>query len=120
MRYYLSSHEWCEEVEEGVFTVGISDYAQHSLGDIVYIALPLVGDQFGFKERFGDVESVKAVSELFSPVAGEVLEVNSALDDAPELLNEDSLTHWIMKVKGQTDLSALMDEATYLASDKEH
>lgn len=120
MKYYLSTHEWCEEVESGVFTVGISDYAQSTLGDIVYVSAPTVGDQIGFNERFGDVESVKAVSELFSPVAGEVIEVNAALEDTPELMNQDALAHWIMKVKGQTDLSKLMDEATYLASDKDH
>ena len=120
MRYYLPSHEWCEEVEPGVYAVGISDYAQHSLGDIVYIAQPSVGDQFKFKERFGDVESVKAVSELFCPVEGEVVDVNTALEDTPELLNEDSLVHWIMKVKGQVDLSQLMDEPSYLASEKDH
>jgi glycine cleavage system H protein len=120
MKYYLSTHEWCEEVEAGVFTVGISDYAQSTLGDIVYVSLPSVGDQFGFNERFGDVESVKAVSELFCPLSGEVIEVNTALDDTPELINQDALGTWLIKVKGQVNASDLMDEAAYNASDKEH
>jgi glycine cleavage system H protein len=120
MKYYLSTHEWCEEVEAGVFTIGISDYAQSTLGDIVYVSPPSVGDHFGFNERFGDVESVKAVSELFCPVAGEVIDVNTALDDTPELINQDALGNWIIKVRGEVDLSKLMDEASYLASDKDH
>ncbi len=114
-KYYAESHEWAQE-NEGLVEVGISDHAQHALGDIVYISLPEVGSQVVFGETFGDVESVKAVSELFSPVSGEVVEVNTALEDEPEKINQDANGTWIMKVKGNLDSSQLMDEAAYLES----
>ncbi len=114
-KYYNETHEWAQE-NEGLVEVGISDHAQHALGDIVYISLPEVGSTVELGETFGDVESVKAVSELFSPLSGEVVEVNTALEDEPEKLNQDANNTWIMKVKGSLDSSKLMDEAAYLES----
>ena len=81
--HYSKDHEWIR-VEGDAGTIGVTDYAQHSLGDVVYVELPKAGDQFGAHESFGSVESVKAVSELFCPVAGEVVEVNETLNDSPE------------------------------------
>jgi glycine cleavage system H protein len=95
---YADSHEWVA-VDGDIATVGISDYAQHSLGDIVYVDMPEVGDEVAQGEEFGAVESVKAASDLYSPVSGEVVEVNEALEDAPELINQDAYANWIMKVK---------------------
>lgn len=96
---YSKDHEWVL-VEGDVATIGITDYAQSSLGDIVYIEFPSVGDSFGAHESFGSVESVKAVSELFTPVAGEVLEVNEALNDDAEKVNSDPYgAAWMIKVK---------------------
>ena len=85
---YSKDHEWIR-VEGGAGTVGITDHAQHALGDVVYVELPKVGDTFAAHETFGSVESVKAVSELFCPVAGEVVEVNESLQDDPEKVNSD-------------------------------
>jgi len=119
-RLYAKTHEWVL-VEAGKdFVVGISDYAQIALGDIVFVNLPSVGDKVTQGESFGDVESVKAVSDLISPVSGSVVAINDALLNAPELLNSDPLNTWIMKVSGTLDESALMDETTYLALDKDH
>lgn len=112
-KFYAESHEWAQE-NEGVIEVGISDHAQSALGDIVYISLPEVGSSVSFKKSFGDVESVKAVSELISPISGEVIEVNDALLDEPELLNKDAQNTWILKVKGSLDPSSLLDEEAYL------
>jgi glycine cleavage system H protein len=95
---YADSHEWVA-VDGDIATVGISDYAQHSLGDIVYVDMPEVGDEVAQGEEFGAVESVKAASDLYSPVSGEVVEVNEALEDTPELINQDAYANWIMKVK---------------------
>src|SRR5690349_1591609 len=85
---YSRDHEWVE-VADDVATIGITDYAQHSLGDVVYIDMPRVGDKLGPHEAFGSVESVKAVSEIFTPVSGEVVEVNDGLNDAPEAVNNE-------------------------------
>lgn len=103
---YSKDHEWIA-VEGGTATIGITDYAQHSLGDVVYIDLPRAGDKFGAHEAFGSVESVKAVSELFTPVAGEVLEVNESINDAPEAVNKEPYTDgWMVKVKMDNPLEA--------------
>ena len=88
---YLDSHEWVRDEGEGVFTIGISDYAQESLGDIVFVNLPEVGDEVEIGGSFADVESVKAVSDVYSPVSGTVCAINEALLDSPELINEDAL-----------------------------
>jgi glycine cleavage system H protein len=119
-RLYAKTHEWVI-VEEGKdFVVGISDYAQIALGDIVFVNLPSLGDAVKQGESFGDVESVKAVSDLISPVSGKVIEINDALLSAPELLNSDPLNTWIMKVSGSVNEAELLDEVTYLALDKDH
>lgn len=96
---YSKDHEWVS-VEGDIATIGITDYAQHSLGDVVYIDMPRVGDKFASHEAFGSVESVKAVSEVFIPVAGEITEVNDGLNDTPEKVNSDPYSEgWFIKVK---------------------
>lgn len=111
---YADSHEWVK-VEGDIATVGITDYAQHALGSIVYVDMPEVGDEVTTGEEFGAVESVKAASDLISPVSGEVVEINEALEDEPELINKDAFENWIMKVRlsdaGEVD--ALLDAAAY-------
>lgn len=111
---YAESHEWVS-VEGDIATIGISDYAQHALGDIVYVDMPEEGDQIEAGEAFGAVESVKAASDLISPVSGEVVEVNSDLEDSPELINKDAFANWILKVRMSNpgEIDALMDAAAY-------
>lgn len=111
---YTKSHEWVK-TQEGVTWIGISDFAQESLGDVVFINLPAEGDSVSMGEAFGDVESVKAVSDLVSPVTGAVSAVNEALLDAPELLNKDPYGAWIMKVENVTETEALLDADDYAA-----
>ena len=108
---YSKSHEWV--AEDG--TVGITDFAQEALGDVVFIGLPQVGDAVTAGESFGDVESVKAVSDLISPVTGVIVAVNDALEDAPEELNADPYANWIIKVAEITDKEELLDAAAYEA-----
>ncbi|HMO82260.1 MAG TPA: glycine cleavage system protein GcvH [Pyrinomonadaceae bacterium] len=96
---YSKDHEWVS-VDGDTATIGITDYAQHSLGDVVYIDFPRAGDRFASHEAFGSVESVKAVSEIFTPIAGEVTEVNEGLNDSPELVNSDPYGEgWMVKLK---------------------
>ena len=109
---YTKSHEWLKE-ENGVSVVGISDYAQDALGDVVFVNLPAVGDEVTAGTAFGDVESVKAVSDLISPVSGTVDEINEELLDAPEKLNKDPYGAWIIKVKDVTGKEELLDAAAY-------
>ncbi len=111
---YSKSHEWLKE-EDGVSVIGISDFAQDALGDVVFVNLPEVGDDAAAGEAFGDVESVKAVSDLISPVSGTVCEVNEDLLDQPELLNEDPYGTWIIKVEHVTETEELLDAAAYEA-----
>ena len=111
---YTKSHEWIR-YEGDVAVVGISDFAQDALGDVVFVNLPQVGDEVTAGESFGDVESVKAVSDLISPVSGVVLEVNEELDDSPENLNSDPYGAWIIKVENVTDEEELLDAAAYEA-----
>lgn len=111
---YSKSHEWLKK-EDGVSVIGISDFAQDALGDVVFVNLPEVGDDAAAGEAFGDVESVKAVSDLISPVSGTVCEVNEDLLDQPELLNEDPYGTWIIKVENVTDTEELLDAAAYEA-----
>ncbi|MGD0100936.1 MAG: glycine cleavage system protein GcvH [Acidobacteriota bacterium] len=96
---YSKDHEWIS-VQKNVGTIGITDYAQHELGDVVYVDLPEVGDTFEAGDPFGSVESVKAVSEVFCPISGEVIEVNSKLEDSPELINQSPHQNaWMIKVR---------------------
>jgi glycine cleavage system H protein len=95
---YTKEHEWIQ-IEGNVGTVGITDYAQNSLGDIVFVDLPKVGDSIEAGKSFGSVESVKAVSDLFAPVSGKVTAVNDTLKDAPEKINSDANTTWMLKVQ---------------------
>ncbi|MBR4601324.1 MAG: glycine cleavage system protein GcvH, partial [Prevotella sp.] len=95
--YYSESHEYVK-VEGNIGIIGITDYAQHALGNVVYVDMPEVDDEVEAGEEFGAVESVKAASDLNSPVSGVVVEVNEALEDKPELLNEDAYANWIIKV----------------------
>ena len=112
--YYSESHEWVK-VEGNIAIVGITDFAQHAMGDLSYVDMPEVDDEVEAGEEFGAVESVKAASDLFSPVTGTVVEINEALEDAPELLNEDAFANWIMKVEmsDPMELDALMDAVAY-------
>ena len=111
---YSESHEYVK-VEGDFAYVGITDYAQHALGNVVYVDMPEVDDEVEADEDFGAVESVKAASDLISPVSGTVVEVNEALEDKPELLNEDAFENWIMKVQlsDKSELDALMDATAY-------
>lgn len=113
-RRYADSHEWVK-LDGEIATVGISDYAQHALGNIVYVDMPEVGDEVTQGEDFGAVESVKAASDLISPVSGEVVEINEELEDKPELINEDAFSNWIMKVKvsDPSEIDNLLDAAAY-------
>ena len=111
---YAKSHEWVKE-EGGVATVGITDFAQDALGDVVFINLPEAGDEVVAGESFGDVESVTAVSDLVSPVSGIVKAVNEELIDAPEMLNSDPYGAWIIKVEQVTDREELLDADDYEA-----
>lgn len=112
--FYSESHEYVK-IEGDFAYVGITDYAQHALGNVVYVDMPEVDDEVEADEDFGAVESVKAASDLISPVSGTVVEVNEALEDKPELLNEDAFENWIMKVQmsDKSELDALMDAAAY-------
>ena len=112
--YYSESHEYVR-VEGGFGYIGISDYAQNALGNVVYVDMPDVDDEVEAGEEFGAVESVKAASDLIAPVSGTVVEVNEALDDQPELLNQDPYENWIVKVElsDEAELDSLMDAAAY-------
>ena len=112
--YYSESHEYVK-VEGDFAYVGITDYAQNALGNVVYVDLPEVDDEVEADEDFGAVESVKAASDLISPVTGTVVEVNEALEDKPELINEDPFENWIIKVKlsDTAELDNLMDTQAY-------
>ena len=111
---YSESHEWVK-VEGNIAVIGVSDFAQAEMGDITYVDLPDEGDEVEKGEDFGALESVKASSELYSPVSGKVVEVNAELEDAPELINEDAFAHWIIKVEmsDESELEDLMDAKAY-------
>ena len=115
---YSRSHEWVKN-ENGVYTIGISDFAQQALGDVVFVNLPAEGDAVSAGEAFGDVESVKAVSDLVSPVSGSICAVNEELADAPELLNSEPYGAWIIKVENVCDTEELLSAADYEAFCKE-
>ena len=117
--YYSESHEYVR-VEGEYGYVGITDYAQSQLGNVVYVDMPEEDDEVTAGEEFGAVESVKAASDLLSPVSGEVVEVNTALEDEPELINQDAFANWIIKVKlsDPSELESLMDAAAYREATK--
>lgn len=110
---YAPTHEWIKLLEDGTALVGISDFAQEELGDLVFVNLPEVGDAVTAGEPLCDVESVKAVSDILSPLSGVVCAVNEALADAPESLNSDPYGAWIAKIDTITAQSPLMDAAAY-------
>lgn len=114
--YYSESHEFVR-VEGDEAYIGITDYAQHELGNVVYVDMPNVDDEFEAGEEFGAVESVKAASDLLAPVSGIVTAINEELEDTPELLNQDAFATWIIKVKltNKDELSQLMDVQAYKA-----
>ena len=114
--YYSESHEYVK-VDGNFGYVGITDYAQNALGNVVYVDLPEVDDEVTAGEEFGAVESVKAASDLMSPVSGTVVEVNEALEDTPELVNQDAFENWIIKVEmsDKAELDNLMDAKAYAA-----
>ena len=114
--YYAESHEYVR-VEGEYGYIGITDYAQDQLGNVVYVDMPEVDDEVTAGEEFGAVESVKAASDLFSPVSGTVVEVNEALEDEPELINKDAFENWIIKVElsDKSELDNLMDAQAYEA-----
>lgn len=111
---YTSSHEWIK-TEGDVYVIGLTDFAQNALGDIVFIDLPQVGDSVSVGDSFADVESVKAVSGVFSPVTGVVSAVNEELIDNPALLNTDPYDAWLIKVSGAEEVGELLDAAGYEA-----
>jgi glycine cleavage system H protein len=113
---YTKDHEWIQ-IEGGIGRVGITDFAQKQLGDVVYVELPEVGTTVAQGQAFGTIESVKAVSELFAPVSGEVVEVNTALRDRPEQVNLDPHAAWMVAIRlaGPADASDLLDAAQYSA-----
>ena len=114
---FAESHEWARLEADGTVTVGISDHAQEALGDVVFIELPEVGKVFAAQDQAGVVESVKAASDIYSPIAGEVLAVNEELGGSPELLNSDPYGAWIFKLKpsDKAELDKLLDAAGYKA-----
>ena len=113
---YSETHEWVK-VEGDIATVGVTDFAQSEMGDITYVDMPEVDDEVSKDEEFGALESVKASSDLVCPVSGTVVENNAALEDAPELINQDPYENWIIKVKisDPAELEGLMDAAAYQA-----
>ena len=114
--HYTEDHEWVRVKGENV-TIGVSDYAQDQLGDIVFMEMPTSGDQFKKGDEFGTVESVKAVAELYMPIGGEVIQANQALEDAPELLNQSPYAEgWIIEIKPEdaSQLEAILNKEAYL------
>jgi glycine cleavage system H protein len=112
--YYAESHEYVK-VEGNIGYIGITDYAQEQLGNVVYVDMPEVDDEVTAGEEFGAVESVKAASDLISPVSGKVVEINEDLEDTPELINEDAFSNWIIKVElsDPSELDNLLDSTAY-------
>lgn len=110
---YTKSHEWVKEEEDGTVLIGLTDYAQSELSDLVFVNLPEVGDEVEAGETFADVESVKAASDVYSPVSGTVAEINEELLDAPEKINEDPYGAWLIRVENVSDTVELLDCAEY-------
>jgi len=112
---YTKNHEWADFTTDGSCKIGITDYAQHALGDIVYVNVPAEGDVVKTGTSFADVESVKAVAELYSPVSGKISAVNTAIGDNPGLLNSDPYNNWIITVAGVTETGELLTAEEYEA-----
>lgn len=112
---YSAEHEWVQDNGDGTVLIGITDFAQEQLGDLVFVEMPELGTKISKGEEISVIESVKAASDLFAPVDGTVIEVNESLDDEPELINEDAMANWIIKVElsDPADLDDLMDEDAY-------
>ena len=115
---YVATHEWLRLEDDGSVTVGITDHAQEALGDVVYVELPEVGSELAADQQAGVVESVKAASDIYAPIAGTVLAINQALADSPELVNEDPYANWFFSIKpsNPADLDQLLDAAGYAAA----
>ena len=115
---YADSHEWAKLEQEGLVRVGISDFAQEQLGDVVYVELPDIGRKVKAGEACAVIESVKAASDIYSPVSGEIVDVNSILTDAPESVNQDSYVHWLFRVKPSDpgELDTLLTASQYATS----
>lgn len=113
--YYSRSHEWVKLLGDDVALIGITDFAQSELGDVVFVDLPEAGDTISQEEEFGAVESVKAASDLIAPVSGEILEVNEELVGEPELLNKNPYDNWLLKVKleNNDELGSLLSSVQY-------
>lgn len=114
---FSAEHEWIQDNGDGTVLIGITDFAQQQLGDLVFVELPEVGDEITKGEEISVIESVKAASDLYAPVDGTIVEVNDSLDDEPELINEDAMANWIIKVElsDPSDLDDLLDESAYQA-----
>ncbi|HCH32084.1 MAG TPA: glycine cleavage system protein GcvH [Oceanospirillaceae bacterium] len=115
---YVASHEWIRNEGDGTVTIGVTDFAQEQLGDVVFVELPEVGAELASEDEFGVIESVKAASDLFAPVSGEVIEVNEQLDDDPELVNSDPYGDaWLLKIRlsNVAELQGLLDADAYSA-----
>ncbi|MDD6435496.1 MAG: glycine cleavage system protein GcvH [Clostridiales bacterium] len=112
---YSKSHEWVEVLDNGNVRIGITDFAQHELGDLVFVNLPEEGDEIAVGEAFADVESVKAVSDVMSPVSGVVCAINEDLLDAPESINADAFGAWFVEVENVSEEEELLDAAAYEA-----
>ena len=112
---YSKSHEWVKFLEDGTALVGITDFAQSELGDIVFINLPVAGDEVVMEEALGDVESVKAVSDILCPISGTVVEINEELLDRPQAINEEPYEAWLIRVENITGQEDLLDAAEYEA-----
>ncbi len=112
---YAKSHEWVEFIDDTTALVGLSDYAQHELGDLVFVNLPEAGDAAAAGEMIADVESVKAVSDVYAPVTGTVAEINEELLDAPEKINQTPYDAWLIKIESITERGELMDADAYTA-----
>lgn len=113
---YAASHEWARVNTDGSVTIGITDHAQEALGDLVYVEVPEVDSHFGASDAFGVVESVKAASDVYLPISGTILEVNEALEDGPELVNDSAYDEgWLVRIQpdDETELDTLMDSAAY-------
>lgn len=112
---FTATHEWLHQIDTDIFQLGITDFAQSSMGDIVFVNFPEVGDHFSSGDSFMDIESVKSASDLYLPVNGEIIEVNGALEEQPELLNQAAYDTPIVTVKVTGNLPPLMNESDYLA-----